>query len=318
MGLSNPFIDAAQGLASNVVGIGRGTNPLSQPQISSILGFNIPGVPLISTRDYFLLQLQSWLTTVPLQTQWIAIIDSFPRALQTRFMQSLERVDGAKRGYDIDQAKFLLTSFPFQKVIGCVFAQGAYVPGESYSVENINLPGAGKNRGFIPGIMAQGRLGYAGNQLRLSFLETNTSIVDNIFRPWTMLASHYGFVARQGDLPGQKDEKNIKCNITLLCYTRSYQNISQVPRKIFTFYNCAPTIINNFTLDYVNEPSIATAYDVNFSYTNYTVENNMYFPLADIINNVTSVVNGKYTPTVSPLQTGQTGVPLNINPAGFF
>jgi hypothetical protein len=214
-GLNNPITNAFQGLTDNVIGIGRGTNPLSQPQITNLLGFNIPGVPLISTRDYFLLQLQSWLTTIPLQTQWIAVIDSFPYALNTKILQSLERTDGAKKGFDIDQAKTLLTSFPFQKVIGCVFAQGAYVPGESYSIENINLPGQGKGRGFIPGIMAQSRLGYANNQLRLSFLETNTSIVDNIFRPWTMLASHYGFVARQGDLPGQKDEKIL--NVILRC-----------------------------------------------------------------------------------------------------
>lgn len=320
MGLSNPFIDAAQGLASNVVGVGRGTNPLSQPQLTSVLGFNIPGVPLISTRDYFLLQLQSWLTAIPLQTQWIAVIDSFPRKLNTNILQSLERTDGGKRGYDIDQAKILLTSFPFQKVIGCVFAQGAQLPPESYNTLDVSIGQQNMSRGFIPGVMAGSRTGYANYPLRLSFLETNTSIVDNIFRPWVMLASHYGLVARRGDKPGFKDAYNVKTTIHILCYTRSYQNISQVPRKVFTFYNCVPSgIANNINLDYSNEPQTAIAYDVNFSYTNYTVENNMYFPLADIINNVSSIINGKYTPAISPLQTGITGSNANIiNPAAFF
>ena len=248
-GLGNAITDAFRGLTSNIVGVGRGTNPLSQPQITDLFGFNIPGVPLISTRDYFLLQLQSWLTTIPLQTQWIAVIDSFPYSLRSSILQGLERNDGARRGYDIDQAKTLLTSFPFQKVIGCVFAQGAQVPGERCVVSDI---GVENNRGFIPGIISETRAGYSYNPLQLKFLETNTSFIDFIMRPWIMLASHYGQVAYPGDRPGQKSFFNVKTNITLLCYTRSYQNVSQIPRKVFTFYNCVPTLINNFQLDYGN------------------------------------------------------------------
>jgi hypothetical protein len=44
----------------------------------------------------------------------------------------------------------------------------------------------------------------------------------------------------------------------------------------------------------------------------------MYFPLADIINNVSSVFNGNYTPTVSPLQDAATNGTNIFNPAGFF
>jgi len=312
MALSNPLIEAFQGLLSNAVGVGRGTNPLSQPQITSLLGFNIPGVPLISTRDYFLLQLQSWLTSIPLQTQWIAVIDSFPYALRTELLQSLERTDGSKKGYDIDRARSLLTSYPFQKVIGCVFAQGAQIPGETLGIRDVSVD---NNRGFIPGIISENRIGYAGNPLRLDFLETNTSIVDFVFRPWVMLASHYGMVARPGDMPGTKDFFNVKSNITLLCYTKSYQNISQIPRKIFTFYNVVPTLINNFSLNYEGEPIDAAAYSVNFTYTNYTVQNSLYFPLADIIQTVTNAVNGNYSPVISPLQDSSN---FPVNAAGFF
>lgn len=311
-GLGNALTDAFQGLTSNIVGIGRGTNPLSQPQISNLLGFNIPGVPLISTRDYFLLQLQSWLTSIPLQTQWIALVDSFPYALNTNILQGLERTDGGKKGFDIDQAKTLLTSFPFQKVIGCVFAQGALIPPEEYSIDNVAIE---NNRGFIPGVVSGNRAGY-GNKLQLSFLETNTSFIDFVIRPWIMLASHYGYVARPGDSSKSKDYFNIKSNITVMCYTRSYQNISQIPRKVFTFYNVAPTAIaSNINLNYADEPGTATSYAVTFSFTNYTVQNSMYFPLADIIQTVGGITNGKYTPQISPLQTSAA---RNLNPAGFF
>lgn len=309
--VTNAIDGLTNSLTRNVVNVGRGTNPLSQPQVANLLGFNIPGVPLISTRDYFLLQLQSWITSIPLQTQWIAVIDSFPAALRTNILQNLERVDGARRGYDIDKAKSLLTSYPFQKVIGCVFAQGAQIPYEKCRVDDAIIE---NNRGFIPGIISTNRLGYADNPLRLSFLETNTSIVDNIFRPWIMLASHYGQVARPGDVPGYKSPLNVKSNITLLCYSRSYQNISQIPRKVYTFYNVVPTDVLNIQFDYANEPDRALAYEVNFSYTNYTIENSFYFPLANIINTITQISNGAPL-TVSPLQNSQN---FPQNAAGFF
>jgi len=311
-GLANPLVDAFQGLTSNVVGVGRGTNPLSQPQITELLGFNIPGVPLISTRDYFLLQLQSWLTSIPLQTQWIAVIDSFPYALRTDIIQGLERTDAGKKGFDISQAKTLLASYPFQKVIGCVFAQGAQIPGESYGAVDMPIE---NNRGFIPGIISTDRAGYSNTPLRLSFLETNTSIVDFVFRPWAILASHYGYVARPGDQPGSKDFFNMKSNITILCYTRSYQNVSQIPRKVFTYYNVVPTLVTPIQLDYSGEPNQATSYQVDFTYTNYTVQNSMYFPLANIIQTVSNAVNGSYSPVISPLQNSN-NYPQNV--AGFF
>jgi len=308
-GLSDAFSSALQGLQGNFsTNIVNGTNPLSQPQATSLFGFNIPGVPLISTRDYFLLQLQSWLTTIPLQSQWIAVIETFPAVLNTNFLQSLERTDAGMKGYDISIAKTLLTSFPFQKVIGCLFAQSALVPGERYSIENAEIGNSGNNRGFIPGIVAKSRSSYDTSPLSLNLLETNTSILDFVFRPWIMAVSHLGLVTR----PNPADK--VTCTIHLMNYTRSYQNVSQIPRKVFTFYNCAPYEIlqQSWTFD---EPTSAPVNTVNFTYTNYTVQNSMYLPLADIITGVQNIVNGNYTPTVSPLQNSQN---FPTNAAAFF
>ena len=313
--MNNPLSNAFNALQNNFVDVGRGTNPLFAPQVGELFGFNIPGVPLISTRDYFLLQMQSWLTSIPLMTQWIAVIDSYPKALRSDLLQGLERTDGSRKGFDISQAKTLLTSFPLQKVIGCVFAQGATIPSESYSVEAAKI---NNNRGYIPGIVAGNRRDYASNNLVLNFLETNTSFIDFVIRPWIILASHYGFCAREGDTPETTDPYNIKSTITLLCYTRSYQNISMIPRKVYRFFNCAPTLVNNISLNYNSEPQQATNYSVQWVFTNYTVENSMYFPLADIINNVSGIFNGNYTPTVSPFQNAGANGTNIINPAGFF
>lgn len=312
-GLGNPLTDAFTGLTNNFVDIGRGTNPLSQPQITDLLGFNIPGVPLISTRDYFLLQMESWLTSIPTQSQWIAIIDSYPAALNNTLLQNLERTDGARKGYNIDQAKTVLTSFPLQKVIGCVFAQGVDIPQEGFEVNNINID---NNRGFIQGVAAGDRYAYNQNRLTLTFLETNTSFIDFVIRPWVIMASHFGLVARPGDVPGSKDKLNMKSIITLMCYTRSYQNISQIPRKVFTFYNCVPHAIVDQPYTY-DKDGIAS-YSTYWTYTNYTIQNSLYFPLPDIINRVQGIVNGSNIPQVSPLQNAAQNGTNIFNAAGFF
>ena len=294
MSLSNALSNAANSLLGSFVnslrGVGNGTNPLIQPQVGNLLGINIPATPLISTRDYFLAQLNTWVTTPSLQSQWICVIDAYPQMLNSSIMRNLERTAGINQAYDIDLAKALLTSYPLQRVAGCIFVNVATVPQESFTVENATLD---NNRGFIPGIVGSNREGYAGKPLTLSFLETNTSFVDFVLRPWTILASHYGLVRR-------KDERfNITCNIILMYYAKTYQNVSMIPRKIFRYYNCVPTTITQQQVDYV-EKNETTSFDVNFAYTNYTVENNLYFPLPQIIKSITT--NNFKIPTISPFQ----------------
>ncbi len=68
---------------------------LAQPNLS-ILGVNVPGIPLISFRDYFLASMESWVTALPLRTQFIALFDRFPPGLTTNLLQNLEPVDAAR------------------------------------------------------------------------------------------------------------------------------------------------------------------------------------------------------------------------------
>ncbi len=132
--MNDPFSSALQGFTNNLVGIGNGTNPLFAPQVTNLFGFNIPGVPIVSPRDYFLVQMESWFTSIPMSTQWIIVIDNYPPALRTQVMQGLERTDGSKKGFDISTAKTILASFPLQKITGCLFAYSATIPFEEYEV----------------------------------------------------------------------------------------------------------------------------------------------------------------------------------------
>lgn len=288
--LSNALSNAARSLLNNTTGLVTGQNPLVQPQIIQVLGLGVPATPLISTRDYFLAQLNTWLTSFPLNSQWICVIDRFPTTLNSGIIRTLERTAGNYNAYDIDKARFSLTSYPFQRVAGCIFANGAQIPGESYNIESASVE---NNRGFIPGIVSGKRSSYVDSELSLSFYESNISFIDFVLRPWVMLGSHYGYVTRK------EKEYNIKCNITLLFYSRTFQDISMIPRKVFRFYNCVPTTINAQKYDY-SEKEFVESFDVNFSFTNYTIENNMYLPLPQIINSYKT--NGITIPKISPFQ----------------
>ena len=73
--MNNPFSELIRGLGDNVSGLLTGKNPLSQPSITSLFGFTVPGTPLISSRDFFLSQMESWFTTIPMRTQWMVLIE---------------------------------------------------------------------------------------------------------------------------------------------------------------------------------------------------------------------------------------------------
>ena len=126
--MNNPFTEAIRGLGRNVSGLLTGENPLAQPSITSLFGFTVPGTPLISSRDYFLTQMESWFTTIPMRTQWMVLIQSYPELLQTSVLHNLERIEGNFNNFNISQAVSILKSYPLNKVTGCIFAQGADIP----------------------------------------------------------------------------------------------------------------------------------------------------------------------------------------------
>ena len=279
-GILNAVGNATTGLAT----LGGLTRPggLAAP---SVIASNIaiPGVPLISFRDYFLTTMESWVTTIPLRTQYIALITSFPTSLNSTVIKQLED----KRGFNIDPAKTALVNYPLQGIVGCIFLDGINIPddklqGSFAPIEN--------NRGFIQGSILQNRDAFANNNLTLQFRETNTSFTDMIMRPWVILASHRGYVATQ------TPAESIKTDIVILQFSRTFQNVSQIPRKVWNFYNCVPLSVQTRNLSYDTEQ--VEKYDVPFIYDKYTVDSNLYIPLPDIISKI-----GKGSiPRISPFQ----------------
>jgi hypothetical protein len=271
MGILNAASNAIQGVSNLTKGALGGT--LAQPNIN-LFGMNIPGVPLVSFRDYFINSMATWVGAVPLRTQWVVLVDRFPVGLNTDILQGLEPIQGDKKGFDIDRAKSFLTSYPSQSVVGCIFAQGVDIPDDVLQTSVATIP---NNRGFIPGRISGNRSEFS--PLTLQFRETNTSFIDHVIRPWVIMASHAGMVARDEK---NKPELDPRCNITVLQYTRSYQDVSQIPRKVWNFYNCVPTGVSSRNLTYDAEQM--EQYTSQWYYSHYTVSDNLYLPLPDLIN----------------------------------
>ena len=271
MGILNAINNITQGISNLTRGALGGT--LAQPNVN-LFGLNIPGVPLVSFRDYFINNMSSWISSVPLRTQWIVLFDSFPTGLNTGVLQSLERTSGDRQGFDINAAKGYLTSFPNQSIVGCIFAQGASIPDDTQATTVAPIE---NNRGFIPGRISGKRQEFA--PLTLQFRETNVSFIDSIIRPWVIMGSHAGLVKRDDN---NRPDLNPTTNVTILQYTRSYQNLSQIPRKIWRFYDCIPYGVGTRELTYDAEQM--DVYTSQWNYSRYELVDTLYLPLPDLID----------------------------------
>ena len=275
MGILNAINNVTQGISNLTRGALGGS--LAQPNVN-LFGLNVPGVPLVSFRDYFISSMSSWVGAIPLRTQWIVLFDNFPTALNTDVLQQLERTGGDKRGFDIDRAKAFLTSYPAQGIVGCIFVQGADIPDDTQSTTTAKIE---NNRGFIPGRISGMRQEFG--PLTLQFRETNTSFIDGVVRPWTILGSHAGLVKRTpNNVSGSSILETPTTNVTILQYTRSYQNLSQIPRKVWRFYNCLPVSVSSRNLTYDAEQ--VDVYSSQWNYSHYELVDNLYLPLPDLID----------------------------------
>jgi len=271
----NSVNNVIRGVSNPVNDIVGGT--LAQPGLS-LFGTNLPGTPLISFRDSFLNSLSQWSTSIPLNTQFIVLIDNFPAGLTTQVLRNLEPVVNST-GFDINLPKVTTTNFKNQGMVGCIFANQFSIPDDSVIADKATIP---NNRGFIAGSVLKNR-GNFGN-FNLSLRETNTSFVDFVIRPWVIMASHYGLVARNPEDEAER-LKDPKTNLTIVQYTRSKEGLSQIPRKTWRFYNCVPTSISN--RDYSNsEDEGVKNFNTTWTFDKYEISSNLYLSVNEMLKNI--------------------------------
>lgn len=97
-----------------------------------------------------------------------------------------------QKGWNIEQGlKTLIDNQDYNRK-GLLFCQAVSVPGESTVV---NPEGIQKNH-YIMTATGDGRSPYAPTGLKMVFLDTNVSFVDNVIRPWVVTTARLGMIAR--------------------------------------------------------------------------------------------------------------------------
>ena len=242
---------------------------------TDIFPFNYP----FSYTENFLSHMDNWEFAIPLRFLWLVNIEHIPTMVNSGYMHNLEpssneqhggRIDAPGTrvdGWDINQGKREITKETYMNTggggHGCLLCQGAVLPGENYDVDELPIE---NNMGFIPGKIGKNRMG--AQALTLQWRETNRSFPDLVLRPWLMLASHMGLVARP---PG--DGRNIKTNISIVQLAKTYQHIPLVERKIWRFYNCVPTSIDSKEITHEEGGNFSgQIYTTSWAYTHYSIE----------------------------------------------
>ena len=214
-------------------------------------------------RDNFLSLMKNWEFAIPNQCLWIAYIDPYPPGLNARDFLVYEGTDGTKRPNNISGDLTKLTTEQYQRTqAGCVFINGVQIPAESLDYDYVNLP-RGSGRGFIPGLVSNNRTSF--NPVVTRIIESNLSFTHSIIRPWLILASHYGLVARHAN-----DIKNIKTNLQIIQLAKTTAKSPLLNRKIFRFYNCVPISYTPSSLPY-NATDLET-FEIQWIYSHYNVE----------------------------------------------
>jgi hypothetical protein len=146
-----------------------------------------------------------------------------------------------------------------EHLMGCVFAQEVTIPGEGVNVSSEGLDHAG----FLAPNTSKNRNKL--EKIKISFLETNASFCDLVIRPWLVLVSHYGLVARAPNSP-----KNVKCDfIDVVQFAKSGPNTSASIRKLIRYYDVVPTVIASSTISRAEEG--LKRREVTFAYNGYSV-----------------------------------------------
>jgi hypothetical protein len=260
--IGNAFQPISPVNASYVPGYAGTVDPLSKifSLNSSAFGRGV------SPYAFYLDILSQWPTAPALASMWLVVFNLQSITALTNdpgFLVS-EMDSGDFQPWQVSQGTVdVLKSAEYQQsteqLMGCVFAQEVNIPGETINISAEGLdyagllaPNTSKTRNKL-------------EKLKVSFLETNASFCDLIIRPWLILVSHYGLVARAPNSP-----KNVKCNfMDIVQFAKSGPNTSATIRKLIRYYDVVPSSIGPSTISRAEEG--LKRRDVTFAYNGYSV-----------------------------------------------
>lgn len=127
-------------------------------------------------------------SALPKGAQWVVDFEGL-ESVKDAIIRTAQLEPGK---WDIETGLTTLISNQDYNRKGCLFCQAVSIPGEQTIA---NPEGIQKNQ-FIRTAVGEGRSDYAPNGLRMVFLDTNVSFVDNVIRPWVVTTGRLGLIAR--------------------------------------------------------------------------------------------------------------------------
>ena len=254
-------------------------------QVINSLTVNANGAPL-SPRDSFLDILNDWAFSLPLNELWMVFFD-VPGIVNNSAMSAWGENDSVKvtntEGIDLARRSFLPGNGKdsFMSTMGCAFAQSVIVPQEQNQISKIGPT----NRGFLKAPVLEQRQQFGS--INVEFLESNLSFTDFLIRPWVVLSSHFGYVARPDinlstDLvvvnfaKGGTDFKFKAGGSSATQYDPNADAVNiknergLVARKMFIFQGCTPINIAPERISYTSEASVDRR-DTEWTFRKYQV-----------------------------------------------
>lgn len=195
--LPNPIRDYGPSITQVADSMLGSSNPYDPSIVRNFIANNITGdngAPL-STRNHFLNLLDQWQFSLPLNQLWMVFFN-VPRLVSNEAITTWgERIIPVQddKG-SINLAREHLLKPGYMRTIGCAFAQTVSIPQEQNAINKIGPT----NRGFLKAPILEQRQQFAS--LNIEFLETSLSFVDFLIRPWVVISSHMGYVARPGQI----------------------------------------------------------------------------------------------------------------------
>lgn len=259
---------------------------------------------------YYLDVISNWPTAIAPESQWFINFDinSVGALKNISNVQNYDSGSGSDTVWNIPQGTVnkLISrenQLATDNLIGCVFAREVTVPGETIDAGNVGLDYGG----YQAPATSNGRNKYG--KLHVVFTETNSSFLDFVIRPWTILVGYHGLLARADNSP-----KKVKCNYADVVYIAKTGPYSpSIQRKIIRYFNIAPVSIGSITNTYASEGMQYKG--VDFVYDSYSVldpSSGSSGNLNPALNNTTNNAN-KVSTTVIP--TGLNN-PENLSTSG--
>jgi hypothetical protein len=225
-----------------------------------------------SPYENYLSTISEWEASPSLATLWYVVIDIGGLKIlgdKNSFISNLNKYESLYfSNWDISKAVLDSLVKPTlhessSNLWGCVFARQVNIPGEGIETTLDMNHGGYKS----PHVALQRK---KPSPLNITFLETNASFVDFIIRPWLVLTSYYGLLARPSN------GINVRCpsiNIYQLAKMGGEVGSPSLSiRKSFRFYWCAPVNIQDSALAQTDESVMNN--QVTFIYDGYSVSDN--------------------------------------------